>query len=204
MPQAGRDGDWKMMIVLARALKNGKMTRSVKISKVPHIVLIGPMGSGKSRVGRLLARRTRLPFVDTDQLIEEICGMKIPQFFTEFGETEFRRVEHLAVLDACKGPAGIIATGGGVVETPSNLRELRSKGVVFYLDVPVRILAERLRGDTKRPLLKGKNHEEVLRQILMRRSPLYRKAHYSIRSGVLSPYETVSRILDLYDRCIKG
>lgn len=158
------------------------------------------MGSGKSRIGRLLAQRTRRPFIDTDLIVEDICGMKIVDFFAEFGEKEFRRVEHLAVLDACNGKSGIISTGGGVVETPTNLRELKLHGVVFYLDVPVKILAERLKGDTKRPLLKGKNHEEVLSQILERRGPLYRKAHYSIRSGVLSPHETVNQILGIYAR----
>lgn len=158
------------------------------------------MGSGKSRVGRLLARQHGLPFVDTDKLVEQMVGQKIADIFAEYGEEEFRRLEHLAILEACSGERSVIATGGGVVETRANLRVLKEQGVVFFLNVPIPVLAERLKSDTKRPLLKGKNIEDVLRKLMERRGKHYRKAHHIIRVGASPAPYVASMIWRLYER----
>jgi shikimate kinase len=136
-------------------------------AKSDVIVLIGPMGVGKSTVGKKLARALKVPFCDTDNLIEAEHG-KIADYFAEHGEEAFREVEHLAVARALRSP-GIVATGGGAVLLEKS-RELLKNATVVYLATDGKHMGSRLRNGS-RPLLK--NGMEDWKRIYDSRKPLY-------------------------------
>ena len=136
-------------------------------TKSDVIVLIGPMGVGKSTVGKKLARALKIPFCDTDSLIVDEHG-KITDYFAEHGEAEFREVEHLALARALKSP-GIVATGGGAVLLEKS-RELLKNATVVYLATDGKHMGSRLRNGS-RPLLK--NGIEDWRRIYDSRKSIY-------------------------------
>lgn len=142
-----------------------------------NLVLIGMPGSGKTKMGRILAERFSLPLVDTDKMVEEHAGMTIPEIFEAQGEKAFRDLETAAVREAAALPGAVIATGGGVILRPKNMAALRETGLVFFRDrSPAAIVGEDLTG---RPLI-GSDSERVYR-LYGERLPLYQKyAHYTI------------------------
>jgi shikimate kinase len=148
------------------------------------ISLIGLPGSGKSTVGRQLARRLQLPFVDSDQAIEARLGCPIREFFEREGEARFRDIE-AEVIDALsqQGP-GVLSTGGGAVLRPENRERLRARGRVIYLKSHPEELIRRLRHDTNRPLLQVADPMAKLRELFATRDPLYRQtAHFVVETG---------------------
>jgi shikimate kinase len=142
---------------------------------VTPIVLVGLPGCGKSTVGRLLARRLRLPFFDSDQLIEREIGIAIKDFFEREGEAAFRDLESEMVAHLCAATevGGVISTGGGAVLRPSNRAVLAGLDSVVYLRSSPEEIARRLRHDTTRPLLQGVNPLVRLRGLHAVRDPLY-------------------------------
>ena len=120
---------------------------------MPLIVLVGLPGSGKTTVGRSLARRLQLPFADSDAVIEQRLGCAIRDYFDHQGEAAFRDIEQAVIDELTQGPPGVLATGGGAVLRPANRRHLRERGTVIYLRASPEQLHRRLRHDTKRPLL---------------------------------------------------
>ncbi|MFN8036010.1 MAG: shikimate kinase [Acidimicrobiia bacterium] len=121
-----------------------------------HLVLVGLMGAGKSTVGRRCAKRLDRPFVDTDELVEQLAGVSVAECFTLLGEAGFRELEQQAVADACASPEPlVIACGGGAVLDGSNRRRLHDAGFVVWLQAPPEVLAERVGGGEDRPLLAG-------------------------------------------------
>ncbi|WP_313083761.1 shikimate kinase [Pulveribacter sp.] len=148
--------------------------------------LVGLPGSGKSTVGRQLARRLQLPLVDLDQRLEEVLGTSIRQYFEECGEDAFRDREQalLAELAAEPGPM-VLSTGGGAVLRQANRSALRQGfGQVFYLRATPEDLWRRLRHDQTRPLLQVDNPLARLRELHRVRDPLYREAaNYVIETG---------------------
>jgi shikimate kinase len=116
------------------------------------VVLVGFMGAGKTTVGRLLAGRLGLPFVDSDQLIEQRQGRTIREIFAADGEPAFRELEHRTVAELVRGPDTVLALGGGAVVDPRTRAELRAVPVV-YLKVGYRQAIQRVGGDGKRPML---------------------------------------------------
>ena len=154
-------------------------------------------GSGKSTVGRHVARHLNRPFVDTDQVIEQHVGCSIREYFELHGEPAFRDVEAHVVneLAALTSPA-IIATGGGTVLREANRRALHEGGTVFYLRSTPEDLARRLRHDTHRPLLQGGDPLRRLRTLFAERDPLYRQtAHYVVETGRPSIHTLVNMVL---------
>jgi shikimate kinase len=148
------------------------------------ISLIGMPGGGKSTVGRQLARRLRVDFLDTDLLVEQRAGLSIPELFARDGEAAFRRLESEALAAALREPEGVIATGGGIVLAPANRETLRRHTTAVYLKATPRDLARRVRTDGRRPLLQGPDPLGRLRQLYAQRDPLYRDtAHYIIETG---------------------
>lgn len=138
------------------------------------LVLVGLPGSGKTTVGRSLAKRMRLSFVDSDHVIEARIGCSIRDFFAREGEARFRDEEQQALEELAAGPACVLATGGGAVLREANREILRSAGHVVYLRATPEELWRRLRRDTKRPLLQVSDPQEKLRQLFTERDELYR------------------------------
>ncbi|MGZ8980865.1 MAG: shikimate kinase [Burkholderiaceae bacterium] len=148
------------------------------------LTLVGMPGSGKSTVGRQLSRRLRLPFFDSDHLIEERLGCTIKDFFAREGEAAFRDVEEQVIRDAMQGPASVVATAGGAVLREENRRHLRDGSKVVYLRSTPEELYRRLRHDRIRPLLQVADPLGKLRAMYAERDPLYRDAaHFVIETG---------------------
>ena len=155
-------------------------------------------GSGKSTVGRHVARHLGLPFVDTDHLIEHRIGCSIREYFELHGEAAFRDVEAQAIDDATTASdARVIATGGGAVLREANRERLRGRSTVIYLRSTPEDLARRLRHDTHRPLLQGSGDAlKRLRALYQERDPLYRRcAHYVIEAHRPSVHVLVNMVL---------
>ena len=141
-----------------------------------HIVLVGPMGAGKSSIGRLLAARLQRAFVDLDAWIEAEAGAAITTIFASEGEAGFRSRECRALGEVLmKSVASVIATGGGAVLDETNRRAMRDAGTVVYLQVDAAMQLQRLQGDGCRPLLSADNPTQRLAELQAMREPLYRE-----------------------------
>ncbi len=140
-----------------------------------NFILIGPMGAGKSTIGRLLAKELRLPFRDSDKEIERRTGASIPLIFDVEGEQGFREREHHAIADLCQLDGVVLATGGGAVLRPENRRVLQMGGRIIYLCTSVDQQLDRTSRDRNRPLLQTANPRKVLTDLMAIRDPLYRE-----------------------------
>lgn len=139
-----------------------------------HLILVGFMGSGKSKVGRRLAYRFRIPFMDTDKQIEAEQGKSISKIFKESGENYFRGLETNCLKALLwEEEEQIISTGGGLVVKKENREFLNMLGTVIYLKVSPMTVYERLRKDTTRPLLQGEGQFEKITRMMAQRSPYY-------------------------------
>jgi shikimate kinase len=168
-----------------------------------NIFLVGMMGAGKTSVGRVLAKRLNKVFYDSDHVIEERTGVKIPVIFEIEGETGFRHRES-AVLDELTVLNDVVlATGGGAVLAQENRERLRSRGTVVYLRASVKDLLNRTRHDKNRPLLQTADPRARLNELYEMRDPLYRDvAHVTIDTGSQSLTTLVNRLHhELETRC---
>ena len=137
------------------------------------IFLIGPMGAGKTTIGKYLAEILGLPFIDTDQIIEDRTGADIPWIFDVEGEEGFRAREAKVVDEVCDSSPAVIATGGGVVMRDDNRSRIAESGLVVYLAASVNQQLERTGKDKSRPLLNAGDPETVIRELMEVREPLY-------------------------------
>lgn len=161
------------------------------------IVLIGLPGSGKSTVGRLVARRRGARFADSDQIIEQRIGCSIRDFFEREGEDAFRAIE-ADVLDELSASAsvGVLSTGGGAVLQARNRERLKARGEVVYLHALPDDIYRRLRHDKVRPLLQTADPRARLRDLYKTRDPLYREtAHFIIETGRPSVATLVNMVM---------
>ena len=138
-----------------------------------NIILIGPMGSGKSTIGNIIARRLHREFQDSDHFIEERTGVDIARIFDVEGEQGFRDRESNALNELLGANGRVIATGGGSILREENRQLLKQKGYIIYLDTSVNQQMHRLRRDKKRPLLQTENPRERLESLLAERRPIY-------------------------------
>ncbi|MFL9813404.1 shikimate kinase AroK [Stutzerimonas sp. VN223-3] len=162
-----------------------------------NIILVGPMGAGKSTIGRLLAKELRLPFRDSDKEIEQRTGASIPLIFDVEGEQGFREREHAAINDICQMRGVVLATGGGAVLRQDNRRVLRHGGRVIYLCTSVEQQLDRTSRDRNRPLLQTPNPREILVGLMAVRDPLYREiADIIVETDERPPRLVVVEILD--------
>jgi shikimate kinase len=143
--------------------------------KHENLYLVGMMGAGKTTVGRLLARRLKLRFFDSDQEIEARCGVKIPVVWEIEGEVGFRAREAQAIVELTALGGIVLATGGGAVLAAESRRLLAAHGTVVYLRATPEHLYERVRQDRNRPLLAGDDPLGRLRELYRERDPLYRE-----------------------------
>jgi len=153
-------------------------------------------GSGKSTVGRQIARRLALPFVDSDHVIEQRLGCSIREYFARESEDAFRDIEQQVLAELAQGTDAVVATGGGAVLRDANRRALREGGKVIYLRSSPEELYRRLRHDTQRPLLQVEDPLARLRSMHGERDPLYREtAHFQIETGRPSVPTLVNMVL---------
>jgi shikimate kinase len=160
------------------------------------IVLIGLMGVGKSTVGKRLAARLHLPFVDADHEIEVAAGLSIPEIFERFGEAHFRDGERRVIARLIDGNPKVIATGGGAFMQDDTRALILEKGIAVWLDADIHVLAERVgRREGSRPLLKGRDVKQALAELAAVRNPVYALAPIHVRSEPLPHDATVDAIL---------
>lgn len=159
------------------------------------IVLVGLMGAGKSTVGRRLAHRMHLPFVDADTEIETAAGMTISDIFERFGEPHFRDGERRVIARLIDGTPKVIATGGGAFLNDATRALILDQAIAVWLDAEPAVLAERVRKRDTRPLLHGKDPEVVLTELAKIRNPFYALAPIRVVS-IAAPHDaTVDAIL---------
>ncbi|MFC1546464.1 shikimate kinase [bacterium] len=159
-----------------------------------NIVLTGFMGSGKTIVGKLLAKKINYMFVDLDDWIVEQEKKSINEIFAEHGEKYFRDVETCMVKRAANMDNLVIAAGGGVVLREENMNELEKKSKIIYLNVDPETVYERLKEDSTRPLLKVDNPMQKIKELLNSRELFYKRNHFALDTTRLTPIEVVSKI----------
>ena len=140
-----------------------------------NVFLVGMMGAGKTTAGRLMARRLKREFLDTDLEIERRCGVKVPVIFEIEGEAGFRQREAAVIAELTAREDVVLATGGGAVLDEANRRHLAARGTVVYLHAPPTALYERVRRDRNRPLLATADPQARLQELYAVRDPLYRE-----------------------------
>lgn len=170
---------------------------------LPNLFLIGPMGAGKSTIGRLLAGELSRPFYDSDHAIQDRCGADIPWIFDVEGEPGFRQRELQMIDELTQLPGVVVATGGGAVLREENRRALRERGTVVYLMTTVDQQLKRTAKDRNRPLLQCANREQVLNDMFAARDPLYRAtSDITVRTDRRSPRAVVNEILRRVHRLV--
>ncbi len=160
------------------------------------IVLVGLMGAGKSTVGRRLAQRLHLPFVDADAEIEAAAGMTITEIFDRFGEGYFRDGERRVIARLIDGTPKVIATGGGAFINDDTRALILTSAIAVWLDASPDVLAERVKRRDTRPLLRGRDPAQVLRDLAAVRNPFYAMAPIRVASHQTPHDTTVKAILE--------
>ena len=170
------------------------------MSKRGFIFLTGFMGTGKSAVGRQLAKLIGMPFIEMDEEIEKTLGMKIKDIFGRYGEDFFRDKETEALKKITEGPSAVVSTGGGVVIRPENRQLMKARGRVVCLWADVETIFKRVCDGDDRPLLNVPNRRDRIMAILQSRIDYYKDADLHIQTDDKSPYEIaveIKKALDL-------
>ena len=168
------------------------------------VVLVGLMGVGKSTVGRRLAKRLGLSFVDSDAAIEDASGFAPAEMFERYGERDFRDGERRLVARLIEGDVRVIATGGGAYVDPNTRKLLNERAITIWLDAPVDILAERTsRRDTRAQLRNG-DPKSVLEKLAEERRPSYSEAHIHVKSGDGAHKDVVDAIVNALEDYVNG
>ena len=162
-----------------------------------NIFLIGPMGAGKTTMGRQIAKRLHMDFEDSDHAIEAHTGADIPLIFEKEGEEGFRKREIAVIDELTQLKDLVLATGGGAILAEENRQHLKNRGIVIYLHSDIKHLIERTRHDKNRPLLQTTDPAAKLRELMIIREPLYREtADIIINTGQQSIKTVISTMLD--------
>ena len=160
------------------------------------VVLVGMMGAGKSSIGRRLAARLAIPFVDADTEIEAAAGMTIPEIFDAHGEAYFRAGEARVIARLLDGGPQVLATGGGSFMNADTRGAIKAKGISFWLKAEFEVLLRRVRRRTDRPMLKTADPEETLKRLIDERYPTYALADATILSRDAPHEKIVEEIID--------
>jgi shikimate kinase len=154
------------------------------------VVLVGMMGAGKSSIGRRLAARLGVPFVDADTEIEKAAGMTIPEIFSAHGEPYFRAGEQRVIARLLDGGPQVLATGGGAFMNPETRAMIAAKGISVWLRATLDVLTKRIKRRGDRPLLKTANPADTLRRLIDERYPTYAEAALTVESRDV-PHDTI-------------
>ncbi|MFQ6091562.1 MAG: shikimate kinase [bacterium] len=168
------------------------------------VVLVGFMGTGKTVVGKKLAERLQMKFIDVDGLIEERSGTSISEIFDRFGEPHFRKVEKEVVAEVSAGDGLVVATGGGAVLDPENVTNLKSMGKMIHLSARPDVILERTKDADDRPLLETADRRKQIAALLAKRAPFYARADYEIDTSELSVEDVVDEIVSYLKESFDG
>ena len=164
-----------------------------------NLVLTGMMGVGKSTIGKSLADKLSYKFVDIDNLIEKKEGNPIDKIFHTKGENYFRQIENKISIEQLKKDKIVISLGGGAFLNSSIRRAVKNSSISFWLDVSAELLVKRLKKNKKRPLLRNKNLNEIVKKIYLERKKTYSEADFKVKCNFLKPDIIVKKILKLYE-----
>jgi shikimate kinase len=179
----------------------GERTRRPDLRLDRIVVLVGLMGAGKTSIGRRLADRLGVPFVDADEEIEKAAGSSIEDIFAEHGEEAFRDGERKVIARLIDQQSGVLATGGGAFMDESTRSRIRDRGVSVWLRAELDVLVRRCRKRGGRPLLKGVDMRETLQKLIDRRYPVYAEADIVVDTGDAPHRVVIDQIVDaLRDR----
>jgi shikimate kinase len=179
----------------------GERTRRPDLRLDRIVVLVGLMGAGKTSIGRRLADRLGVPFVDADEEIEKAAGSSIEDIFAEHGEEAFRDGERKVIARLLEEQSGVLATGGGAFMDESTRSRIRDRGVSVWLRAELDVLVRRCRKRGGRPLLKGVDMRETLQKLIDRRYPVYAEADIVVDTGDAPHRVVIDQIVDaLRDR----
>jgi len=189
---------------LYRRCASGSTPDSVDMSvgasgqlRVPRtIVFVGLMGVGKTCIGRRLAQRLDLDFVDADREIEEAAGCTIPEIFARHGEQAFRDGERRVILRLLDDPVHVLSTGGGAFMDPQTRARIRERGTSIWLRADIELMLKRVSRRNDRPLLQGTDPRAKLQELITTRYPFYAEADITVDSADGPPEVTVERVLD--------
>jgi shikimate kinase len=160
------------------------------------LVLVGLMGAGKSCIGRRLAQRLRLPFIDADREIEQAAGCSIPEIFARHGEQAFRDGERRVILRLLESPPFVLATGGGAFMDPRTRAAIREKAISIWLRADLDLLVRRTGRRSDRPLLQVEDPRTKLAELMAARYPIYAEADLTVDSQDGPPDATLERVLE--------
>lgn len=163
------------------------------------IVITGMMGAGKTTVANLLSKKLNLKFIDIDTLIEQIENMSISEIFATNGEEYFRKLEHQIILDSFNNENCVISLGGGAFENPETRNFLLKNSTVIFLKTSPKIIFERIKTNTLRPLLKNNMTVEKIGEILVRREKNYNTAPITITTDNKLPNDIVEEIIGVLE-----
>ena len=165
-----------------------------------NLVLLGMMGVGKTTVGKIVAKKQGLEFIDTDINIEEKCSMKISEIFEKKGEKFFRIEEKKEVLKSLKNNQCVIALGGGAFINKAVRDYVLKKAISIWLDVSLKTLNERIKWNKNRPLVDSKNNQMKIDKLYTERKNIYKLANHRIDCNNLSKENIVNKIIMLYEK----
>ena len=166
-----------------------------------NLILIGPMGSGKTTVGKQLAKRTRMDFVDSDHMIEDRCGVSISTIFDIEGEDGFRKRETKILEELCERSGIVLATGGGAITVEENRILLRKSGFVVYLKTSIETQLARTQKNQNRPLLENVDAQKKLTELMGERGALYeQEADLVVTSGERIVSKVVDEIIQAIEK----
>ena len=161
------------------------------------LFLCGMMGTGKSLIGKHVARKLNLPFTDLDSEIESKTGKTIPQIFEENGESGFREIERETLISFLNHPEGVLALGGGSLQNQELVDLIKNSGILIYIDTPIEILLSRLKKSRRRPMINGLETDELknlIEKLLEERKPFYYQSNLII-SGAAKSYEITTNLI---------
>ena len=165
-----------------------------------NLVLLGMMGVGKSTLGKIVAKKQSLEFIDTDDMIEEKCSMKIAEIFKKKGEKFFRLVEEKEILKSLKKNNCVIALGGGGFINRAVRNNILKNAISIWLDSDLETISKRTKWNKKRPLLNKENNQKKINKLYTERKNIYKLANYKINCDNLSKENIINKIITLYEK----
>ncbi len=165
-----------------------------------NLILLGMMGVGKSTLGKIVAKKLKLKFIDTDLSIEKKISMKIAEIFKNKGESFFRDLEEREVLESLKRNNHIIALGGGAFMNKNIRDTILQNAISIWLDIDLKAINRRIKWNKKRPLVDTKNTREIIKKLYIKRKNIYKMADHKIKCDNLSKENIANKIIDFYEK----